>query len=183
MLGLVAAASALMSTLLIHRLGMAVKKMVGERLYTMKTLKGRLSTTSSRCKICTNINRAEIESLVKERGLEYVLKVYPELSRRSLMIHMRGHKPEQAGELDIHYEMRQLVGMLKELYARLELFDDEYLSDENGITPKDYLNSIGERLDIISKIKDLLISMEKVREPASQGEIDLSELLRSLKEP
>lgn len=180
LLALVAAASALMSTLLLHRLSRMVRRMVGVRTYPMMTLKGFVSPT---CRICTHASRAEIESMAREKGLEETLKTYPELGRRPLANHMRrhilGNSREGSDDLDIQKEMRLLVDKLKDLYARLEIFDGEFRMGGGGITARDYLNSVGERLDIIAKIKDLLLSMERARAGTSR-EADLTELLQGL---
>ncbi|GBC68377.1 hypothetical protein HRbin01_00058 [archaeon HR01] len=182
MLALLGTASAFIATLFIRRLGRMVRKMLEGPTYTLKNLKGSLAVVSTSCRICTHPSRQMIEAAVREAGIDAAIQRFPEIRRRDLVSHIRRHptlNQEMEGGRDIRREMWMLVERLKELYAKLELFDSEYLSGGREITARDYINSVGERLDIISKIRDLLLSIAKSSEPQEEVK-DLTELLRSL---
>jgi hypothetical protein len=167
-LPLVTAAAALISTHAVHRVGSTVRAAARRR---WAGFAGRQAETSP-CPVCTHPSRAVIEELL-EAGVEpeRVAGRFPGLGRAVLVQHMGMHVGRRGG--DAAGELRQLL--VKHLYAALDLY-----MDGEKLKPREYIAAVNAKLDIIARIKDVTLSMERLR--AGEGEKDLTTLLQQLAE-
>ncbi|MCS7137229.1 MAG: hypothetical protein NZ941_02540 [Candidatus Caldarchaeum sp.] len=172
-LSAVAAAAALMSTLLIHRMGRTLKKLArGETI--IHRLQGASKTS---CTVCRHPQREAIDSLLQAgENLDNVLEKFPEVSRRSLAAHRRHLQPAEKPAENTVEELEDLLTKLKNLYDQLETLTTQL----EEMPTREFLASVNTRLDIIARMKDILITLEKLR-PSSESQ-DLSTLLQQLVE-
>ncbi|MEM4288012.1 MAG: hypothetical protein QXV97_04315 [Candidatus Caldarchaeum sp.] len=177
----VAAAAALMSTLLLHRMGKTIKRLArSDKTFIVHSLQGAVKTASQTCQVCHHPDRQEIDSMLSQGyGFENILEKYPALSRTSLIIHSSKHLTQSMktpqGTVE---ELENLLAKLKNLYDQLEIIAGE--QDVEKISARDFLAFVNARLDIIAKIKDVVLSLEKLK-PSKETK-DLSTLLQQLVE-
>ncbi len=169
-LSLVTAAATLISTLALHRVGRAFRAAARRRWagFAERQVEG-----VQPCPVCIHPSRAVIEELL-EAGVqpERVAERFTGLGRAVLIQHMGAHVDRRG--MDAVGELRQLLVRLKHLYASLDLYM------ENGLKPREYIAAVNAKLDIIARIKDVTLSIERLRQAA--GEKDLTTLLQQLVE-
>jgi hypothetical protein len=172
-LSLITAAATLISTLIIHRMGKTIHA-AAQRRRAGLSLKN--AETTSPCPVCTHPARGLIEELV-EAGVppERVAERYPGMGRAAITQHIGLHT-ERRHQRDAAEELRQLLTRLKQLYAALEL----YTEDGEKLKPREYISAVNTKLDIIARMKDITIALEKMK--TSAGEKDLTTLLQQLAE-
>ncbi|MCS6770243.1 MAG: hypothetical protein NZ570_07410, partial [Candidatus Caldarchaeum sp.] len=101
---------------------------------------------------------------------------FPEVSRRSLAAHRRHLQPAEKPAENTVEELEDLLTKLKNLYDQLETLTTQL----EEMPTREFLASVNTRLDIIARMKDILITLEKLR-PSSESQ-DLSTLLQQLVE-
>jgi hypothetical protein len=106
---------------------------------------------------------------------ERVAERYPGMGRAAITQHIGLHT-ERRHQRDAAEELRQLLTRLKQLYAALEL----YTEDGEKLKPREYISAVNTKLDIIARMKDITIALEKLK--TSAGEKDLTTLLQQLAE-
>ncbi|MEM4294674.1 MAG: hypothetical protein QXX19_02755 [Candidatus Caldarchaeum sp.] len=179
-LSAVAAAAAMMSTLLVHRMGRTLKRLARiERDVIIHSLQG-VRVSSSSCGVCRHPQRQAIDEMLSAgEVLDTVLEKFPELSRRSLAAHRSRHLAFYGRPASTTAEeLENLLSKLKNLYDQLETMTSLHPPEE--LPTRDYLATVNTRLDIIARIKDVLVSLEKLKPSAEQK--DLSALLQQLVE-
>ena len=193
LIGIVGAVVAVMASLLLHRYKEKVKhaiKMAGKpKVIVLKTLKGETVTVVPKCRVCSHEKREEIERMIAEgRRISEIWREAGELTPDELAEHVK-HKLLEGEELeriqqtyrirkiDMQEEMLKLLERLNQLYEKLEKLDQRY--QEGKLTPTAYISSIGERRQIINKIKQTLTTINKLKTEI-KTEKQLSELLQRL---
>ncbi|MEM4383594.1 MAG: hypothetical protein QXU44_06030 [Candidatus Caldarchaeum sp.] len=178
-LSAVAAAATLMSTLLLHRMGKTIKNLSrSDKTVVIHSLQGDVKIASQTCQVCRHPERAEIDSMLsKGLSFESILEKYPTLSRKSLSVHRSRHVTQPPRKQQgIVEELENLLSKLKDLYEQLELMAGEKAVENMAM--RDFLASVNARLDIIAKIKDVLMALEKLK-PSTEA-TDISALLQQL---
>lgn len=171
-LSLITAAATLISTLIIHRMGKTIKAVTQRRRASFTEKQGE---PAHRCPVCTHPSREMIEELL-EAGTapEQVASRFTGLDKAVLIQHMGLHVDRRGRAVDAAGELRQLLVRLKHLYAALDIYMD------NELKPREYIAAVNAKLDIIARIKDVTLSIEKLKQET--GEKDLTTLLQQLTE-
>jgi len=170
-LSLVTAAATLISTVALHRMGRAVRAAARRR---RAGFAGKQGEEMQPCPVCTHPSRTVIEELL-EAGItpEQVAGRYPGLGRAVIMQHMGLHVGRR-GEKDAVEELKNLLQRLKQLYAKLDL----YAENNEELKPREYIAAVNAKLDIIARIKDITLSIEKLK--TTTAEKDLTTLLQEI---
>ncbi len=200
---LISAVVALMTTLLVHRHASSIRRFLRRLLrppvILVRTLRGDLIIDRG-CKICRHPRRAEIEKMLLEgRTYKEIVEAFNnEFSIASLSRHLRLHMPRlildpeklnqlyqehRVKQIDLQEELFKLLGRLEELYKKLERLDEKFFVSEGKpkISPHAYIESVQERRNILTQIRETLLKMEELKQEI-KTEKDLSELLQKLRE-
>ena len=197
LIGIVAAITAVMASLLIHRYGSSLhrglRKALAPRLLVAKTLKGRTIILGEGCKLCGSPARREVEEMLTSgASFSKIREAYPEVDAETILAHVQHMLAERSDEtlealarrhrvreLDMREELQRLIRRLEKLYAKLAKLDEMFFK-EQSIRTQDYIHSIGERRQILTKIRETLEIIGKLRDE-ERAEKDLGELLRRLR--
>lgn len=158
-----------------------------------KKLVGESFIVDRRCRICTHVNRAEIEQalLVGERYTN-IAKQY-DISISSIHRHFSNHMAElildqkklqdvyekhREKQFNLQEELFKMVDQLKELLRKLEIIDEKF--SEGEIHASTYVQSINARRYVLNDIKKILVLIDELQTDL-KTEKDISELLEKLR--
>jgi len=183
---LVSGLAAIMATLMLHRykhrVGMAIRTAAKPRLVMLKTLKGEAIAIQPSCKICNSPERMVIEEMIREgRQLSNIHGITPEEITEHIR-HTNLSEEELASKykikkIDLQEEMFRILERLNQLYLKLEDMDRRYI--EGKLSPSAYIDSIGERRQILNKMKENLLIMKSLGAEIKTTQ-QLSDLLKRL---
>ena len=187
------ALAAVMASLMLHRyrhrVGNALRGIGKPRLFLVKTLRGEAIPIQGGCRICGRPDRDEIERMIRESGLGEALLRLDDVTAEDLKKHLEHAKyvdPEtlrrryRVREIDLREEMFKLLERLDDLYTKLDEMDRRF--QEGRVNPRVYIDSIGERRQLLSKIRETIVTITKLKAELRTTQ-QLSELLQRLKEP
>ena len=182
-------------TRLLHLLKV-LKRYLGGEVYLVKTVKGEKVVISRKCVVCKHPQRAEIEKMLLEGH------TYKEICERfglddsSLQRHFKNHMPRlildqeqierlyekhRVKQIDLAEELFKLIARLEQLYQKLEKLDERFFGEGKKISPHAFVESIGERRQIIQQIRETLLTINELKSEI-KTEKDLTELLQRLKQ-
>jgi len=167
-----------------------------EQVYLVKTLKGDNVVISRKCIICKHPQRAEIEKMLLEGHTYREICEKFGLDDSSLQRHFKNHMPRlvlnqeqieklyekhRVKQIDLAEEMFKLISRLEQLYQKLEKLDEKFFNEGKKISPHAYVESVGERRQIIQQIRETLLTINELKTEI-KTEKDLTELLQKLKQ-
>ena len=80
-------------------------------------------------------------------------------------------------EIDLREEMFKLLERLNNLYTKLESLDQRF--QEGSLNPRIYIDSIGERRQLLSKIRETIVTLTQLKSELRTTQ-QLSSLLQRL---
>ena len=187
------ALTAVMASLLLHsyrdEVKRAIKGIGRPRLFLVKTLQGGAIPIQRGCKICGREDRYALDEMIRGgAGLEELLSRFKGIDEEELRSHL-GHvealdeeelrRRYRVKEIDLREEMFKLLERLNNLYAKLESLDQRF--QEGDLNPRTYIDSIGERRQLLGKIRETIITLTQLRNELYTTE-QLSSLLQRLRE-
>jgi hypothetical protein len=91
------------------------------------------------------------------------------------------YEEHRVKQVDLAEEMFKLISRLEQLYQKLEKLDEKFFGEGKKISPHAYVESIGERRQIIQQIRETLLTINELKTEI-KTEKDLTELLQKLKQ-
>ena len=189
---MLSALTAVMASILLHshrhRVRNAIKSIRKPRLFLVKTLQGETIPIQQTCRICSREDREVIDNLIR-KGVNPrdIVKVVENLSLDELSNHVKHsggldkdklREAYRIKEIDLREEMFRLLERLNQLYEKLERLDESF--QEGRVNPRIYIDSIGERRQLLSKIRETIITITKLKTDLRTTQ-QLSELLQRLR--
>jgi len=163
-------------------------------LIIVKTFKGDAVVIDKRCRVCNHPQRSEIEKMLLE-GMSYdEIREKFGISQATLSRHFKKHMPRlildpeelnrlyeehRVKQVDLAEEMFKLIGRLENLFRKLENLD-KLLEEGKKISWYAYVQSIGERRQILKEIRETMLTINELKSEI-KTEKDLSELLQRLR--